>query len=138
MLIVDFNVNIHNKIAALGPVVKYGDHSNPETLLHTGVDKGKVVVSTIPDDVLKGTTNRKIVEAVRHINPDAIIIAHAIELAESKKLYEAGCDYVFLQRIEAARTIELAIEKALSGEISDHRAEVETLYGKWDTRREIM
>jgi Kef-type K+ transport system membrane component KefB len=137
-LIVDFNVNIHKKIAALGPVVKYGDLSNPETLLHTGVDKGKVIVSTIPDDVLKGTTNQKIVEAVRHINPDAIIIAHAIELAESKKLYEAGCDYVFLQRIEAASAIEKVIEKALSGEIGDHRAEIEILYGEWDTRREIM
>jgi Kef-type K+ transport system membrane component KefB len=121
-LVVDFNVNLHARIAALGPTVRYGDLCSPETLLHAGVDKAKVVACTIPDDVLKGTTNRKIVMAVRQINPGAIIIANAIELADSAMLYEAGADYVFLQRIETARAVDLAIARALAGEIGTHRA----------------
>jgi voltage-gated potassium channel Kch len=137
-LVVDFNVNIHASIAALGPTVKYGDLCNAETLHHAGVDKAKVIVCTIPDDVLKGTTNRKLVEAARHINPDAVIIANAIELSESRALYDAGADYVFLQRIETARAVEQAIEHALRGEIDNHRSTVEALHGAWHTREEVM
>jgi len=137
-LVVDFNVNLHSKIAALGVAVKYGDLCNAETLHHSGVDRAQVVVCTIPDDVLKGTSNRKIVKGVRHINPGAVIIANAIELSESQALYEAGADYVFLHRVETARAVEDAVEKALSGEIEEYRLSVEALYGEWHKREEIM
>ncbi len=137
-LVVDFNVKLHPKIAALGPTVKYGDLCNAETLHHSGVDKAKVIVCTIPDDVLKGTTNLKIVKAARHVNPDAIIIANAIELSDSRALYEAGADYVFLQRVETAQAVEQGSEKALAGEIEAHRSAIEAQHGKWDTRDEVM
>jgi voltage-gated potassium channel Kch len=113
-LVVDFNINLHKKIAALGVTVKYGDLCNADTLHHSGVDKARVVVCTIPDDVLKGTTNCSIVKAVRHMNPQAIIIANAIELDGGRELYEAGADYVYMQRVETARAVEDAVEKALS------------------------
>ncbi len=137
-LVVDFNVNIHEKIASFGPTVCYGDLCNPETLHHAGVDKARVIACTIPDDVLKGTTNLRIVKAARHINPDAIIIANAIQLEDSRKLYEAGADYVFLQRVETAKAVEQAIEYALSGNIMDHRTSIETLHGEWHKRDEVM
>ena len=137
-LVVDFNVNLHPKIEALGVTVKYGDLCSAETLHHAGVDKARVIACTIPDDVLKGTTNRKLVEAARHINPGAVIIAHAIELSDSRALYEAGADYVFLQRIETARAVEQAIEHALSGDIAELRRAVESQHGEWHTRKEVM
>jgi Kef-type K+ transport system membrane component KefB len=137
-LVVDFNVNLHPRIAALGPTVKYGDLCNAETLHHSGVDKAQVIVCTIPDDVLKGTTNLKIVHAARHVNPDAIIIANAIELSDSRALYEAGADYVFLQRVETAQAVEQVIEKALAGEIKAHRSAIEAQHGEWHTRDEVM
>ncbi|UCC57165.1 MAG: cation:proton antiporter, partial [Gammaproteobacteria bacterium] len=138
VLVVDFNVNLHSGIATRGAVVKYGDLSNTDTLHHAGVDKARVIVCTIPDDVLKGTTNRQIVKAARHVNPDAIIIANAIELTESKKLYEAGADFVYLQRIEAARAVGVAIEKALAGEIGAHRSALEEREGEWHARNEVL
>jgi Kef-type K+ transport system membrane component KefB len=137
-LVVDFNVNLHPKIAALGVTVKYGDLCSAETLHHAGVDKARVIACTIPDDVLKGTTNLKLVEAARHINPGAVIIANAIKLSDSRALYEAGADYVFLQRIETARAVEQAIEQALSGDIGEHRRAVEAQHGEWHAREEIM
>lgn len=137
-LVVDFNVNLHPKIATLGVTVKYGDLCNAETLHHSGVDRARVVVCTIPDDVLKGTSNRKLVKGVRHINPEAVIIANAIELSESQALYEAGADYVFLQRVETARAVGDAVEKALSGDIKEYRLSIEALYGEWHKREEIM
>jgi voltage-gated potassium channel Kch len=135
---VDFNVNIHSRIAALGPTVKYGDLRNPETLRHAGVDKAGVIVCTIPDDVLKGTTNLQIVELARGVNPGAVIIANAIELKDCSRLYDAGADYVFLPRVETARAVERAIEKALAGEIGAYRAQVEAVEGEWLSRREVL
>jgi len=137
-LVVDFNVNLHPKIAALGATVKYGDLCSAETLHHAGVDKARVIACTIPDDVLKGTTNLKLVEAARHINPGAVIIANAIETADSRALYEAGADYVFLQRVETAGAVEQAIEHALSGDIGEYRRAVEAQHGEWHMREEIM
>ena len=134
----DFNVNIHPRIAARGPAVKYGDLRSPETLRHAGVDKAGVIVCTIPDDVLKGTSNLKLVEVARALNPEAVIIANAIELKDSRKLYEAGADYVFLPRIETARAVERAIEQALAGEIGTFRAQVEAMEGEWHSRREVL
>jgi Kef-type K+ transport system membrane component KefB len=137
-LVVDFNVSLHPRIAARGPTVRYGDLCSPETLLHAGVDKAKVVVCTIPDDVLKGTTNLKIVEAVRQISPGAIIIANAIELGDSARIYAAGADYVFLQRIETARAVDEAIARALAGEIRTHRKVMAAAYGLPGQRDEVM
>jgi Kef-type K+ transport system membrane component KefB len=137
-LVVDFNVIIHPRIATIGPVVKYGDLRNPETLRHAGVDKARVIVCTIPDDVLKGTTNLQIVALARGVNPEAVIIANAVELKDSAKLYEAGADYVFLPRIETAKAVEQAIEKALAGEIRAYRAQVEAREGEWHSRQEVL
>ena len=137
-LVVDFNVNIHDSIEALGPKAQYGDLCNEETLIHAGVSKAKVIVCTIPDDMLKGTTNEQIVKMAKHINPDAIIIANAIELEDCKALYDAGADFVFLQRIEAARAVEQAIGQALSGNINEHRSTIEAIYGQLDMRREVL
>jgi Kef-type K+ transport system membrane component KefB len=137
-LVVDFNINLHEKISALGVAVKYGDLGNAETLRHCGVDKARVVVCTIPDDVLKGTNNCNIVKAVRHISPDAIVVANAVELRDSQELYAAGADYVFMQHIEAARAAGEAIEKALSGEREGYRSTIEATYGEWHLRKEVM
>ena len=72
------------------------------------------------------------------IHPDAVIIANAIRLEDSRKLYAAGADYVFLQRIETAKAVEAAIVRALSGEIGDHRSSVEGLDGEWHGRDEVL
>jgi len=138
ILVVDFNVGIHEKIAAHGPTVRYGDLSNAETLHHAGVDKAKVIVCSIQDDMLKGTTNLKIVEALHHINPEAVIIANSLSLEESLQLYEAGAHYVYLSRIEAATAITKAVEQALDNKIHEHRATQEASQGKWHERDEVF
>lgn len=138
MLVIDFNVNIHPRIAALGPTVRYGDLANPDSLRHAGVEKARVVLITVEDDLLKGTSNARIVQEVRRINPDATIIANAIELKETAKLYRAGADYVFLPRVESARGLLPAVSFALSGGITNYRAERETAEGEWYERDEVF
>ena len=93
---------------------------------------------SIQDDMLKGTTNLKIVKALHHINPEAVIIANSLSLEESLQLYEVGAHYVYLARIEAATAITKAVEQALDNKIHEHRANQEASQGKWHERDEVF
>jgi Kef-type K+ transport system membrane component KefB len=137
-LVVDFAVTLHDRIRAVGAHVEYGDLSNPDTLHHAGIDRARVVVSTVPDDLIRGTSNKRIVGAVRKLNPGAIIIANAVTIADSDEIYAAGADYVFLSRIDTARALGEAIGMALNGSLKAYRAKVEEEGGDIRTRREVL
>lgn len=137
-LVIDFNVALHDRIRAVGAHVEYGDLSNPDTLHHAGVDRAEVVVSTVPDDLMRGIDNRRLVETVRKLNPKAIIIANAVNLADADAIYEAGADYVFLSRIDTAAALAEAIGMALNGTLTEYRAERETQLGRPGTRSEVL
>ncbi|MHC5037582.1 MAG: cation:proton antiporter domain-containing protein [Planctomycetota bacterium] len=138
IMVVDFNVAIHPQIAATGANVKYGDISNKDALHHLGVDDAKVIVCTIPDDVLKGTSNLQLAKNLRHINPEAIIIINALEISAVKDMYEAGADYVFLSRIETARNILPALDAAIGGNLEEFKKEQESQFGPLDARHEVF
>jgi voltage-gated potassium channel Kch len=137
-LVVDFNVSLHDEIRALGVHVEYGDLSNPDTLHHAGIDRAHVIMSTVPDDLMRGIDNRKLVESVRSINPSAIIIANAITFADCRPIYEAGADYVYLSRLETARGLNDALGHALNGSLADYRAQRESEDGQPDARLEVL
>lgn len=137
-LVVDINVSLHEKVAAKGATVRYGDLANVATLHHSGVDRADVVICTIPDDLLKGVSNRNLVSAVRHLHPEGMIIANAIEFEQTKALYEAGADYVYLDRVEAARGLMQVLSHALCGELADFRSETELESGHWHEREEVL
>jgi len=137
-LVVDYNVGLHSRINDRGATVCYGDLRNPETLHHCGVDKAAVVVVAVPDDLLKGTRNRDIVKVVRHMAPDAAIIASAIELREVPRLYAAGADYVYLPRIDSAQAVLPAVLSGLDGRLPQYREEREARDGSWSQRSEVL
>jgi Kef-type K+ transport system membrane component KefB len=137
-LVVDFNVALHNRIRAVGAHVEYGDLSNADTLRHAGLDRARIVVASVPDDLLRGIDNRRLVETVRRLNPKAIIIANAINFDDSVGIYAAGADYVFLARLEAARSLVEAIREALNGRLPAYRATRETADGKLQDRAEVL
>jgi hypothetical protein len=101
--------------------VHYGDLANPETLHHVGLNEAKVIVCTIPDDLLRGIDNRSLVHLVREMAPEAVIISNAIAIDEIHKVYEAGADYVYLNRFEAAFTLQSAIRAGLENGIDEFR-----------------
>lgn len=122
-LVVDFNVAIHPDIAEMGPRVAYGDLTSPDILHHAGVDRARVVLCTLPDDVLSSATTVELVHVIREVNPSAALIATATTFPERKRLYAAGADYVLMPRIEAALGASRAVEAALNGSLSDLRDE---------------
>jgi len=132
-LVVDFNVAIHPAIAALGPHVVYGDLTSPETMRHAGVDRARVVLCTIPGDVLVSASTRDVVASVRDLAPHAVVIATATTFPEVRTLYAAGADYVLMPRLDAAQSALAAVRAALLGHIGEIREKAEH-----DRRREVL
>jgi voltage-gated potassium channel Kch len=100
--VIDFNPRVHHELRTLGVPCVYGDLSHVDTLQHAGVEEAEVLISSIPDDFLRGTTNRRLLKTLRKLNPRATILVTAESVPTALELYEAGADYVMVPRILAA------------------------------------
>lgn len=136
--VVDFNVSLHPKIRELGVHVEYGDIANEETLIHAGVDRSKIIICTISDDLLRGMTNQNLVKTLRRMNPEAIIISNAIDMQSSEEVKKAGADYVYMSRIEVASALMETVSHALGGTMSDHCDIQEQRTGDLLNRNEVI
>jgi Kef-type K+ transport system membrane component KefB len=133
--VVDFNPYVHETLSARGAKVSYADISHRESLIHAGIAEAKIVVSSLPDTLLKGTSNARLVREVRALNPTAKIIASADVFEEVEALYQAGADYVVIARLNLAGELLDAIKAAEAGLIADKRAE---LAGRIAERNEVL
>lgn len=91
-LVIDYDPEVidlldHQKVDYL-----YGDATDVELLKEAGIDKSKLVVSTINDH----QTNLFIINLLEKINPDAAIVCHADNIKQAADLYEAGASYVMI------------------------------------------
>lgn len=133
--VVDFNPNVYKTLLSRGLHVIYGDISNVDTLLHAGIGKSEMIILSVPDSLLKGATNEKLVRHVRALNPTALIVATADLLADVGALYEAGASYVTVTRLSDAHELFTVIEAAQAGLLADKRAELDQRLGE---RREVL
>lgn len=133
--VVDFNPVVFKTLAGRGLHVTYGDISNLDTLLHAGLGNAEIIILSVPDALLKGATNERLIRHVRSLNRNGKIIATADVLADVADLYAAGADYVTVPRLGDAQEIYSAIEAADNGLLDEKRAELEAqLRG----RREVL
>lgn len=116
ILVIDFNVAIHDRIRERGARVVYGDIANPATLAH--VTHADVILCTVSDDILKGITNLELTRQLRKLAPEAKILVNAVRLTDIPSIYAAGADYVFSWRTEASIGVVPAICAALNGDIA--------------------
>ena len=123
--VVDFNPVVFANLRDRGVHVMYGDVSQMETLIHAGIERSEILVSSIPDFLLKGINNERLVRQLRSINPTATIIAPADTLADVDRLYAAGADLVTLSRLTDATELKEAIVAANDGGIADKRDAVQ-------------
>jgi Kef-type K+ transport system membrane component KefB/voltage-gated potassium channel Kch len=128
LLVVDLNPNIHEKLHALGVKSIYGDISHMETLHHAGIHGAKVVISTIPDTMLVGTDNLKIIHQIRKICPEAKIIVTAESTGRALKMYAEGASYVLLSRQLVADHLLEVVRESLDGDLEARsKKEIEVL-----------
>jgi Kef-type K+ transport system membrane component KefB len=133
--VVDFNPNVFRTLVDRGLHVIYGDISNVDTLLHAGVGTAQIVVLSVPDSLLKGASNERLVRHVRSLNPTAKIVSTADLLSDVDDLYAAGADYVTVTRLSDAHELFAAIEAADKGLLDDKRADMDAQLVE---RREVL
>lgn len=120
--VVDFSPVARVGLLQRGVRVIYGDISQRDTLVHAGIDKAEVLLCTIPNSLLKGTTNEKLVQHLRAMNPTAKIIATADVLSQATALLAAGADYVSFARLREADDLLEAVRAATTGLLEEKRA----------------
>jgi len=133
--VVDFNPNVYQTLLSRGLHVIYGDISSADTLLHAGVGKSEMIILSVPDALLKGASNEKLVRHVRTLNPTAMIVATADLLSDVGELYEAGASYVTVTRLSDAHELFTVIEAAQAGLLEDKRTELDV---RLSERREVL
>lgn len=138
VLVVDLNVQTHSVIKQLGVRVMYGSAGSKETLLHAGVEHARLIISTIPDELLRGTNNQAIVQTVRAVaSPSAIVFACGSRAKDIDGLYQAGATYVYMPSSETANGVFAAGLAAMTGKLDDYRATREAACGPLQTRLDV-
>jgi hypothetical protein len=112
--IIDFNPEVLKQLKSMGFDAQYGDIANFETLHHLGIGNAKVVISTIPDSILKGTSNMNILKTVKSHSNDAKVIVTSEDIKNTLELYEAGADYVIIPRLLIASHMVHVVEQSTS------------------------
>jgi Kef-type K+ transport system membrane component KefB len=114
LLVIDFNPVVHAELLRRGIACRYGDIASMDTLHHADVHDAKLVVSTITDSILKGTTNLRLLKLARRIWPNAMVVVTATLTAAALALYEAGADFVFVPRLHSAAQMASILERGLA------------------------
>jgi|CXWL01.1.fsa_nt_gi Kef-type K+ transport system membrane component KefB len=123
--VVDFNPEARKRLAKLGIDCVYGDISNPDTLHHAKIEEAQVLLSTVPDSALRGTSNEKLLKMLRALAPNAKIIVTADTPEHAITLYKHGADYVLQPSALAGGALVNAVEQALRGTFEGMREEAQ-------------
>lgn len=119
IMVVDFNPIVREALRQRGIPCVYADISHPDTLVHAGISHAKVVVCSIENVFLKGTTNLKLIEVIHAVCPDAKIIVTGDNASQSLELYQSGADVVLQPSALTAEFLASSIGHAMTGEL-DH------------------
>ncbi len=93
----------HDKIDYL-----YGDATDLELLKEAGVEKSKLIVSTISDH----DTNVFLVTLLEKMNPNAVVLCHAGDVKQAEELYGLGASYVMMPHYIGNEKIGAFIRKS--------------------------
>lgn len=133
--VVDFNPVVFHTLQQRGIRVVYGDIAQRDTLVHMGAASAEVLVCSVPDSLLKGITNERLVRQLRAINPTAIIVAPADLVSDVETLYAAGADYVTVSRFSDATELCAVLEAIDGNALAEKRALID---GRLHGRHEVL
>lgn len=107
-VVVDYDPEVIDVIEQRKLNYLYGDATDIELLEEAGVQRAKLVVSTIADH----QTNMILLNYLHAKNPRAIAVIHADDPYEAAKLYEAGASYVILPHYIGSEKVSEFIAKS--------------------------
>ncbi len=121
--VIDFNPEVLDELKRRGIACVYGDVASQETLHHAAIHNAEVVVCTLPDSILKGTSNQRLLKQLQRTCPQAKIIVASETISGARSLYDAGAHFVFVPRIHSAHRMAEVIRTAREEGLDGVRAE---------------
>ena len=118
-MVVDFNPVVREALQQRGVPCVYADISHPDTLVHAGISHAKIVICSIENVFLKGTTNLKLIEVIHAVCPDAKIIVTGDNSSQSLELYQAGADIVLQPSALTADFLASSINKIKNNDLDE-------------------
>lgn len=135
VLVVDFNPDVYDGLKTRGVKAVYGDIGNLDMLELAGVADTRLVLSTVPDSVLRGTDNMTLLAELRRLCPSALVVVTAESPSQALALYEAGADYVLMPNALSAQHLTSVVDTLLGGQHADLRT---SAMAQLRLRREIL
>lgn len=105
-IVVDYNPGVIDLLQNQRIPCLYGDATDTELLDEIGIERTKLVVSTITDF----TVNQQLVRHINLNNPEASIICNASSYEEALQLYELGSTYVMVPHYMSSERLSAFIE----------------------------
>lgn len=120
IVLVDFDPDLIRRLKEKTDFpILFGDIADPEIQERVGVQKAKLIVSTVPDL----EDNLLLIQGIRHENPKAKIIVMAYQSDDAKALYKAGADYVVLPYLTGGNHLaKLLVDKKHLKLIEEYKA----------------
>ena len=123
ILVIDFNPTVLRELRRKKIRCIYGDIAHSDTLRHAGVEHATLVVSSITDDVLRGTSNLRLMKTVHNHAPNAHVVLTTDHIPQALHFYEEGADFVFIPRLYSAAACARILRKGLAGGFADIRSQ---------------
>jgi Kef-type K+ transport system membrane component KefB len=123
--VIDFNPVVHERLKARHIHAVYGDITARDVLHHAGASHAQIIICSLPNTLLKGANNLKILRQLRELNPHAQIVVHAENLADLPALYATGANYVTAPRLLEAADLLHVLETAGLNSLEHKRTEQE-------------
>ena len=123
ILVIDFNPTVMRELRRRNIKCVYGDIAHADTLRHAGVQHAQLVVSSITDDVLRGTSNLRLMQSVHMQAPNARVVLTSDHIPEALRFYEEGADFVFVPRLYSAAACARILRKGLNGGFEEIRSQ---------------
>ena len=116
ILVIDFNPLTLVELREKGIKGIFGDIGSYDTLVHAHISHAKIIISTIPDLLLKGTSNKILVQMLRGIVPKAFIICTADDAEHRKVLERRGANLAVLPYELTGEWLAPIVEKAVTSD----------------------
>lgn len=97
--VLDFNPQVLMRLRARGISASYIDISHFDALEEIGIHNASMVVCTLPDDFLRGTSNEALLKYLKARRVKGKIIVYANSVESALRLYDEGADHVILPHL---------------------------------------
>ncbi|HXC80046.1 MAG TPA: cation:proton antiporter [Candidatus Acidoferrum sp.] len=113
ILVIDFNPSVMRELRKRKISCIYGDIAHADTLRHAGIQDAELVVSSITDDILRGTNNLRMLKNAKAACPKARVMLTTEHIPQALTFYAAGADLVYLPRLHSAPQIAAMLKSGL-------------------------